>query len=112
MCQPTTVHPDLNEEVVFVKECVDILRVLPALHESDPTPQRRMSVKTYTVAVNPSRTPEEGAHSPSWQKRLVIVIYRAFANQNRPILTVSCPVLTLDRPILVLRRKLYYVALC
>jgi hypothetical protein len=31
-------------------------------------------VKTYAVDVNTSRTPEEGAHSPSWPNGLVIII--------------------------------------
>jgi hypothetical protein len=31
-------------------------------------------VKTYAVNVNTSRTPEEGAHSPSWTNELIIII--------------------------------------
>jgi hypothetical protein len=31
-------------------------------------------VKTYAVDTNTSRTPEEGAYSPSWPNRLVIII--------------------------------------
>jgi hypothetical protein len=30
-------------------------------------------VKTYTIAVNTSRTPEEGTHSPRWQNGLIII---------------------------------------
>jgi len=39
------------------------------------TPQwRRSYLKTYSVDVNSSRTPEEGAHSPSLPNRLIIII--------------------------------------
>jgi type IV secretory pathway component VirB8 len=31
-------------------------------------------VKTYAVDVNTSRTPGEGAHSPSWPNELIIII--------------------------------------
>jgi hypothetical protein len=39
-----------------------------------PTPQRRGYVKTYVIYVNTSRTPEEGAQSPSWPDGLFIII--------------------------------------
>ena len=31
-------------------------------------------VKTYVIDVNTSHTPEEGAHSPSWPNKLIIII--------------------------------------
>jgi hypothetical protein len=31
-------------------------------------------VKIYAIDVNTSRIPEEGAHSPSWPNRLIIII--------------------------------------
>jgi hypothetical protein len=30
-----------------------------------------LPVKSYVINVNPSRTPEEGAHSPSWPNGLI-----------------------------------------
>ena len=33
-----------------------------------------VDVNIYTVDVNTSRTPEEGAHSPSWPNRLIFII--------------------------------------
>ena len=43
----------------------------------NPTLRRRITrryVKTYAVDVNTSRTPEEGAHIPSWPNGLIIII--------------------------------------
>jgi hypothetical protein len=37
-------------------------------------PGELYAVKAYTVYVNTSRTPEEGAHSPNWPKGRIIII--------------------------------------
>jgi hypothetical protein len=37
-------------------------------------PNTTVCVKTYAIIVNTSRTPEEGALSPSWPNRLIIII--------------------------------------
>jgi hypothetical protein len=57
-------------------ECFPICRhVLPTPHNKNvQTPHWRRYVKTYTVDMNTSCTPEEGAHSPSGPNRLVIII--------------------------------------
>jgi hypothetical protein len=50
-------------------------KVLPAHNEDVPTHQSHENyVNTYTMDVNTSRTPEEGAYSPSWPNRLILII--------------------------------------
>jgi hypothetical protein len=52
-------------------------RVLPALIEDVPTLHGRGNrAKTYVIDVSTSRTPEEGAHSPSWPNGLVILLLK------------------------------------
>jgi hypothetical protein len=47
------------------------LLINPPTHQ----PTTSMScVKTYAVDVNTLRTPEEGAHSPSWPNGLILII--------------------------------------
>jgi hypothetical protein len=52
----------------------------PVLIEDVPTPPRPLNesyVKPYAIDVKTSRTPEEGAYSPGWPNRPIIVIISA-----------------------------------